>query len=105
MPPIDPKTGRPVAGPGTDAEIKASLNKTFEDRKKRSEETKRKQVEEENAARAEKKRKRKKQGNTLSDLLDPAKKRERTVRGENTTLSEAVEEGVRQGTEADKKRK
>lgn len=57
------------------------------------------------APREEQKPRKKRKATTLSDLLDPNMARERTARGENTSLSEAVDEGVRQGTEAEKKRK
>lgn len=47
----------------------------------------------------------KKKRSTLAELLDPKSKRERTMEGENKALMEAVDEGVRQGTEEGKKRK
>ena len=47
----------------------------------------------------------KKGTSSLRDLLNPKVERERRVRGEDESISEAVDRGVEMGTEAEKKRR
>lgn len=47
----------------------------------------------------------KKKGTTLRGLLDPSNARERTVEGNDETISEAVNRGVKMGSEEEKKRR
>lgn len=96
--PIDPKTGRPKVGPADPETVRRIMRETREEEKQEARKFVDKKAEEEAA-----KPKPKKKRSTLRDLLDPHVKRERTVEGEHKSLMEAVEEGVRQGS--DKKRK
>ena len=87
--PADPETRRKM--------LRETLDKERTDRAAERDSQAHEKAEERRAA------KKKAKGSTLRDLLDPSKERDRTVEGENTSLMEAVQEGVRQGS--DKKRK
>lgn len=98
------KNGRPIVGPADPETRRKAIKDALEDGKKFRAE-KRKKEDEKAAEAARTSTARRKKRTTLGALLDPKRPRERTAEGENKTLSEAVDEGVRQGTEADKKRR
>lgn len=92
---------RPKVGPA-DPETRRKLlrEKLDSERSDRAEERNQDTLKAGAAARAKRKGGK---GTTLGALLDPKKSRERTVEGENTSISEAVRKGVEMGSE--KKRK
>jgi hypothetical protein len=91
---------RPKVGPADPETRRKKLRETLDaersDRAKERDSQAHEQAEKRRAGK-------KKGGNTLRDLLDPKKPRHRTVEGESKTIMDAVQEGVRQGS--DKKRK
>jgi hypothetical protein len=96
-----PNPDRPKVGPADPETRRKKLRETLD-----AERSDRAAERDSNAsADAEKRRaaKKAKKGNTLGDLLDPSKPRERRVKGDDETLTDAVSRGVEMGSE--KKRK
>lgn len=93
---------RPKVGPADPETRRRKLRETLDSEAASRKAERTSEAAERNSARVAKK-KAKGKTSTLKQLLDPKAGRDRTARGENTSLMEAVEEGVRQGS--DKKRK